>query len=108
MITNSKEILPQEAFDITDKDRNDVFHFTHKSLIQVEKKLQKKFEKRLMEELWCAREGMHMYLIDELSFRLLCSRNWTKKEIKEFMCESVDEVYKNLVEIEKEEETVGT
>ena len=52
MNTNRTELSPQEVRDFTDEDRNDVFHFTYKSLNQVEDKLQKRFEKRSMEEFW--------------------------------------------------------
>ena len=89
METNEKEF---------EEDRKRLFDFTYKVLDGAESELIETFEDNPYAE-----EGMHMNMIDALSFRLLCSGNWEKEQLKRWMGERVEDSHETLIELENED-----
>ena len=88
--------------DKTDKERQRVWDFSSEVLDDAEAELKESFKDNPYAE-----EAMHMTIVDLLSFRLLCSGNWEKEELKQWISERIENAATNLIEFEREEQGVS-
>jgi len=82
-------------------------NFTFRHLDFIEDQVFEEFDDiKDIDEIENIEEGLHMWLVDILAYRLLVNGNWEADNLKEWMGDRVVDAQNLMLEFEKEESTI--